>query len=156
MSNLERIVSSAAAVALGAGVLVGCAASPAAFEESVPPALLAADANIVDSYLSFSQGPAGVGFWLRIYVTDTDDAAVAQAVEAAFAAAFRASPARPTDIVLDVAQAPRPSEVELFVGSIDLGGAAEVLGLSDKVIDDRITLSGDELAERYGEWTAAG
>ena len=157
MTDRSRILAAAGALVLSPLALVGCSsASQQDFDQAVPAAVVAADPNIVDTYLSYSTGLAGIGFWLRIYVSDTSDDAVAGAVDAAFAAAFHASPAPPTSIVLDVAEAPKPASVNARTGQLSLDGVAAQLGLAADTSDDRITLSSGELAERYGAWQARG
>jgi len=153
MTDRSRILAAAAALALSPLALAGCSAGgEQEFAQAVPAAVAAADPNIVDSHLSFTNGPAGVGFWLRIYVGDDADDAVAASVDAAFAAAFHASPSLPSAIVLDVARGPKPSRVSARVGQVPLDEVAPRLGLAASTADDRITLSPDDLADRYGAW----
>ncbi|MGN6274014.1 MAG: hypothetical protein ACTHMQ_13105 [Protaetiibacter sp.] len=138
-------------------VLSGCTASPVAdFRSEVPPAVLAADSNIHDTHLSFSTGPAGVGFWLRIYVDDASDAAVARSLVAALDAAYAASPSAPTSIQIDVARAPKPEDVELALGAIPISGAADAAGLDPYRLNNSIELSSSDLEERYGPWGVEG
>jgi hypothetical protein len=150
MINAQRIAAAVGA-ALAPLALFGCA-SQESFDEAIPPAVLAADPNIVDTYLTLTSGPGGRGVGLRIYVSDTADAAVADSIHAALDAAFHASPSRPTGIILDVAQAPRPDDVNLNVGRLSLDGVKPLLDLPGTVINDRVTLSSDELDTAFGSW----
>jgi len=148
--SLAAAIGSAIAVVAGALALTGCAADQGAFEEAVPAAVLAADPNIVDTHLSFSSGLAGRGFWLRIYLDDTSVDAAAESVEAALEAAYRASPSEPTGITLDIAEAPKPDEVELTSGSLPIEEVADEAGLP--WADDEIHMSSAALEDRYGPW----
>ncbi len=153
--NTERIVAATTALLATPLLLTGCTASPVAdFRDAVPPAVLAADPNIRDTHLSFSTGPAGVGFWLRIYVDDTSDEAVARSLVAALDAAYAASPSSPTSIQIDVARAPKPEDVELALGGIPVSGPAEAAGLDQYRLNNSIELSASDLEERYGRWGA--
>ncbi|ANJ28509.1 hypothetical protein [Agromyces aureus] len=137
-------------VATGTLGLTACAADQGAFEKAVPAAVLAAGPNIADTYLSFSSGPAGRGFWLRLYLDDTGVEASAESIDAALEAAYLASPSEPTGITLDIAAAPKPDEVELTTGSIPIEDAADEAGLP--WADNEIHLSSAALDERYGPW----
>jgi len=156
MTETNRIVAAVAAMLAAPLALTGCAASADEFEELVPPAVLASDPHIVDTAMSFSNGIEGRGFGLRIYVTDTSDAAVAAAIEAAAEAAFRASPSRPTAIYLDVAEPPRPERVNFSARGIPLDGVRELLWPDVVIIDDVVHLASGELEELYGPWESHG
>jgi len=151
MNNTNRIASAVGGLLLAPLALIGCA-SQDSFEEAIPGAVLAADPNITDTYLSFSSGPGGRGVALRIYVSDTSDAAIADSIEAALDAAFHASPSRPSGIILDVAKAPSPDDVNINVGRLPLDNVKPLLELPGTVINDRVTLSSDELDTAFGPW----
>ena len=152
MTTPARLAAAIGGLVLAPLMLTGCA-SEAAFDEAIPPAVLAADSNIVDTHLRYSNGLAGRGIGLRIYVADTSDAAVAHSIDAALDAAFHASPLRPTDILLDVAEAPRPDgEININLGKLRLDDVTPLLDLPGTVIDDQITLGADELESVYGPW----
>ncbi|MET4159022.1 hypothetical protein [Agromyces sp. PvR057] len=148
--GIRSLAATVAVVAAGALALTGCAADQAAFEEAVPEAVLAADANIADTHLSFSSGLAGRGFWLRLYLDDTSVDAAADSVEAALEAAYRASPSEPTSITVDIAEAPAPVEVELTSGSLPIEEVADEAGLP--WADNEIRLPAEALEARYGPW----
>jgi len=156
MTEINRIVAAVAAMVAAPLALSGCAASADEFEELVPPAVLASDSHIVDTAMSFSNGLAGRGFSLRIYVTDTSDAAVAAAIDAAAEAAYHASPSRPTSIYLDVAEPPRPERVNLGARGISLDGARELLWPDVVIINDVVHLASGDLEKLYGPWGEAG
>ncbi len=155
--NTERIVAATAALLATPLLLSGCTASPVGdFRSQVAPAVIAADSNIRDTHLSFSTGPAGVGFWLRIYVDDASDDAVARSLVAALDAAYSASPSLPTSIQLDVARAPKPDDVELALGDIPISAAAEAAGLASYRLNNSIELGSADLEQRYGPWGVEG
>lgn len=157
MNRQERIIAVTATLALTPFAFAGCASPATGFEDAVPPAVLAADANIVDTYISTSTSLGGSGFWVRIYLDDTSDPAVVEAVEAALESAYRAAPSQPTHITLDVAAAPRPDEVELTRGALPLGDDVVAhLELEGHVADGSIRLSADALEERFGPWGVEG
>lgn len=150
--NTKRIVAIVTALLATMLVLTGCASSPVEeFREQIPASVLAADSNIHDTYLAFSTGPAGVGFWLRIYVADTSDEAVAASLAAALDAAYAASPSRPTDIQIDVGPLPRPGDVDLALGAIRISPAAELAGLAEYRLNNSIALGSADLEERFGD-----
>lgn len=153
MNTQHRIVAATAALLAALLLMTGCTAAPVAdFRRDVPPAVVAADSNIRDTYLSFSTGPAGVGFWLRIYVDDASDEAVAHSLLAALDAAYASSPSSPTTIQIDVARAPKPADVELALGAIRISGPAELAGLAHHRLNNTIALGTTDLEERYGPW----
>ena len=155
MTDKTRIAAAVTAIVFAPLGLAGCA-SPASFDDTVPPAVLASDENIVDTYLTLSNGVAGHGIRLRVYVTDTSDAAVAASIDAALDAAFHAAPSRPTGVTIDAAASPRPDKVNLNLGSLPLEGVTPLLAPPVAAINDWIHLSADELEERYGPWGADG
>lgn len=157
MNRHERIVAVTATLALTPFAFAGCASPASGFEDAVPPAVTAADPNIVDAFVSTSTSLGGTGFWVRIYLDDTSDTAIVEAVDAALESAYRAAPSKPSHITLDVAAAPRPDEVKLNRGGLPLDdGVIAQLGLEGRVADDSIRLSADALAERYGAWGVEG
>lgn len=157
MNRQERILAVTATLALTPFAFAGCASPATGFEDQVPPAVTAADPNIVDAYVSTSTSLGGTGFWVRIYLDDTSEPAIAGAVDAALESAYRAAPSKPTHITLDVAAAPRPDDVQLNRGALPLDDELVAqLGLEGRVADDSIRLSANELAERYGAWGSAG
>jgi hypothetical protein len=156
VSNV-RLVAATAVLLTASLLLSGCTASPVdEFRSQVAPAVIAADPNIRDTNLSFSTGPAGVGFWLRIYVDDASDDAVAHSLAAALDAAYSASPSLPTSIQIDVARAPKPDDVELARGDIPISPAAEAAELSSYRLNNSIELGSADLEERYGRWGVEG
>lgn len=157
MNRQERIIAATASLALTPFAFAGCASPASRFEQEVPPAVLAADPNIVDTHISTSTSLGGTGFWVRIYLDDTSDEAVVGAVDAALESAYRAAPSKPSHITLDVAAAPRPDDVDLNRGALALDDEAVAqLGLDGRVADDSIRLSAAALEERYGPWGAEG
>jgi len=157
MNRQERIVAVTATLALTPFAFAGCAAPASGFEQAVPPAVVASDPNIVDAYVSTSTSLGGSGFWVRVYLDDTSDEAVADAVGAALESAYRAAPSQPTHITLDVAAGPRPDDVQLNRGSLPLDDEVVAqLGLEGRVADDSIRLSADELSQRFGPWGVEG
>src|SRR5690606_41664906 len=120
------------------------------------PAVIAADSTIRATRLSFSTGPAGVGFWLCISVDDASDDAVARSLVAALDAAYSASPSLPTSIQLDVARAPKPDDVELALGDIPISAAAEAAGLPAYRLNNSIELASADLEQPYRPWGVEG
>ena len=147
-------VAAVSATLAGLLILTGCSASEESVETAVQEAVLAADTNILDTYMSTSSGLSGRGFWLRIYVEDTSVEPAARSVDAAFEAAYRASPFDPTHITVDIAETPRPADVALTNGSIPIEDAADLLGLP--WADSEIRLARSALEHRYGPWESAG
>lgn len=153
--TIDKLTAAIGGLVLAPLVLAGCA-SEALFEEAIPPAVLASDANIVDTQMQFSSGPGGRGIMLRVYVTDTSAEAVAGSIGAALGAAYHAAPSRPTGIILDVGAAPKPDDVDLNFGRLALDEVVPLLELPGTVINDRVTLSSDELDSAFGSWGEQG
>lgn len=145
-----RGIRTAAVAVVALLAVTGCAASKEDFEQAVIVAVLAVDPNIVDVHLALSSGFDGRGFRLRLYLGDTGVEAAADSVDDAFEAAFHASLSNPTSITVDIAEEPKPEEVDLAEGSLPIDEVADEAGLPST--GDEIRLARDELEERYGAW----
>ena len=157
MSNVRIVTATATAALFAALLLSGCTGSPVGdFRSQVAPAVIAADANIRDTEFSFTTGPAGVGFWLRIYVDDASDEAVAHSLVAALDAAYAASPSLPTSIQIDVARAPKPDDVDFALGDIPISAAVDAAELSSYRLNNSIELGSADLEQRYGRGGVEG
>lgn len=156
MTDLTRIAAAAAGLVLTPLALAGCTVSTDDVKREVPIAVLAADPNIVDTYISVGQDLTGPGIRLRIYLTDTSDEAVVSSLEAALEAAYRGSPARLTGVFLDAAAAPAPSSPSWGGGSLRLRPLEDALEVPGSLSNDTIHAGRDALEEFYGPWGEDG
>jgi len=157
VNRAQRLAAVATSLSAAPFVFAGCAAPASGFEQAIPPAVIASDANIADVAISTSSNLGGSGFWIRIYLLDVSDDALVGSIDAALVSAYRAAPSKPTDVTLDVKQAPRSADDSLTMPGLKLSDAVvDALGLRGHTLDRTIELSIDELVERYGAWGAAG
>lgn len=146
---VARMVAIATAVSL-AFTLTACV-TPEQFEEAIVPAVADAHPAIVDVHVSSSTGLAGIGPWVRVYVEPgTED--LASVIDASLRALLVASPERPPSWRLDLAEGPKPDDVNLNLGALDIEEAARELDLYDTYSSRTLSGVTEILEERYGTW----
>ena len=149
MNTKMRIVAAIVAASLPL-LLVGCHV-PGPSNEAIIPAIAEAHPAIVDVHVSSATGPSGISPWVRVYVEPgTED--VAAVIDASLEALLVASPERPPNWTLDLAEGPKPDEVNLSVGELEIEEAARELGLYDTYADRALSGVTEILEERYGTW----
>ncbi|WP_193509947.1 hypothetical protein [Cryobacterium sp. BB736] len=148
----NRIAAALAVVLATPFALSGCVAAPD-FHTVVPAAVVASNPVIEDAFTATSTGIAGVGVWVRVYVTSTEHDDLVRVIDSALEATLAASPVRPVSVRLDVAASPMPGEPNMSQPNISIEDAARELDLYDgHLSDDTISGTIDFFEERYGTW----
>ncbi|WP_166865895.1 hypothetical protein [Salinibacterium sp. ZJ70] len=150
LTRRRGVAVRAVGAALALVLLAGCSALAGDVTRDVHTSVLAADPNIVDTRISVGQDLTGPGVRLRIYLTDTTDAAVVSSLEAALEAAHLGAPTPLTGIFLDASAAPRPRSSSTGGGSLSLRSLKDSLDLPGSISDDVIHVGRDDLVEFYG------
>jgi hypothetical protein len=150
---MNNRIAAALAVALATPLaLSGCAATPD-FDTAVQEAVAASDPVIENAFTATSTGLAGIGVWVRVYVTSTEHDDLVRVIDTALETTLAASPVRPVSVRLDVAQAPMPDKPNMSQRNLPIEEAARELDLYDgHLSDDTISGTIDFFEERYGTW----
>lgn len=150
---MNNRIAAALAVALATPLaLGGCAATPD-FDTVVQEAVTASDPVIGDAFTATSTGLAGIGVWVRVYVTSTEHDDLVRVIDTALEATIAASPVRPVSVRLDVAEAPMPGKPNMSQPNLPIEEAARELDLYDgHLSNDIISGTIDFFEERYGTW----
>lgn len=151
MSDVSRIAAAAASALLLPLALAGCAPTSEQTAERVVSVVTAAHPDITDAYVSSAVGLSGQSIWIRVYVAP-DTASIASVIDASLAAIVHGSPERLTAVTIDVSDKPRPTQVNVDIGALNLDEASEELGFNEFAFNNVFRLSSSDLVERYGEW----